>query len=120
MDLVIFLLAILLWWGVEALTLVTPSILSHYLFGLAIAILAFHYWIPTIAVAAISEFAFSFLPKAWRGFAYLGFALAVLAILSPVAHNMFGIGPEQVRLLLYPAIAVAALYVVRSFARQHD
>src|SRR6266702_1825298 len=92
MDLVIFLLAILLWWAVEAIVIGSPSIAgssSNYVLGFVLAIFAFLFWIPTIAAAAASEFAFSFLPAEWRSLAYLGFVLVGLAALSLIAQSVF-------------------------------
>src|SRR5437879_4187965 len=125
MDLVIFLLAIPLWWTVEAIVIGSPSIAgssSNYMLGFVLAIFAFPAWIPTIAVAAVSEFAFSFIPTQWRSLLYLGFVLVGLAALSLFAHSVFeGEGrTEHFRLLVYPAVAVGVLYVARSFAREQN
>ncbi|TPQ30765.1 hypothetical protein C2U70_25685 [Bradyrhizobium guangdongense] len=125
MDLVIFLLAILLWWTVEAIVIGSPSIAgssTNYMLGFVLAIFAFPFWIPTIAAAATSEFAFSFLPTKWRSLAYLGFVLVGLAALSLIAHSVFEgeARTEHFRLLVYPAVAVGILYVARNFAREQN
>jgi hypothetical protein len=120
MDLVIFLLAVLLWWTVEAVMIGSPTFAgnsSYYFAGFTLAIIQFNHWIPTIAVAAIADFAFSFFPKPWASLAYLGFSMVVLATLSFLAHGM---STENFRLLIYPAIAVSVLYVARSFARERN
>lgn len=120
MDLVIFLLAICLWWIVEALVLGTPSVAgasSNYRFGFALAVVNFPIWIPTIAFAAISEFAISFIPGKWRGVIYLGITLASLCTLWFVARSMFQENLENIHLLVYPAVAVGMLYAARSISR---
>jgi hypothetical protein len=71
-------------------------------------------WIPTVAVAAIADFAASFLPRPWAGCVFLGFSIFILATLAFLARDM---SAENFRLLIYPDIAVSALYAARSFAR---
>jgi hypothetical protein len=120
MDLVIFLVAIILWWTVEALVLGSPSFPgapSNYRFGFALAVVEFPYWIPTIAFAATSEFAVSFVPGRWRGLIYLGITLAGLSTLWFIAQSMFQQNAEGVHMLVYPAVCVGVLYAARSFSR---
>jgi hypothetical protein len=119
---VIFLLAVLLWWTVEAVMIGSPSFAGNsgnYLLGSVLAIIQFNYWIPTIAVAAIADFAFSFFPRPWSSLAYLGFLIAVLAAVSFFARGIYQgeMRTENFHLLIYPAIAVSVLYLARNFAR---
>jgi hypothetical protein len=119
MAIMIFMLAVVVWLTVATIIMGTSSVGSnHYSVAFFIAIFQFIYWVPAIAAAAISEFAFSFLPVKWRALAYLLFSLSCLAVLARTVGLFHKPGTENYAVLVYPTVAVGMLYIVRSLTRQ--
>jgi hypothetical protein len=122
MAIVIFIVGVLLWWTVATIILGRPSIQGsegNFRFGFLIAVIAVNYYVPAIVVTALSEFASTFLPLKWRSAAYLLFAAVSLVVLAFVTDAvLFKAGTEGFRVIVYPAVAVALLYAVRSVARR--